>query len=219
MTTTAQSIIKRAATVLKDETGVRWAADELVAWLNDFERELAVFRPDAFATVEVLDLVAGHQQALPATCARLIDIPANATGSRLPISKVDRAELDAVRPAWRAATSAAEIKHFMHDVRTPQLFEVYPPAVEGTQVDVEFSKYPTPLTVPAADSDYTAVTGNINAADKYANAAVDYVLHRAFSKDSELTVNVARAQMHYRAFAQTAGIKMPAERVDPTKAE
>lgn len=219
MTTTAQSIIKRAATVLKDKTGVRWPADELVEWLIDFERELAVFRPDAYATVEPLELVAGHQQTLPDTCARLIDIPANAAGARMPISKAERAELDAIEPGWRGATAAAEIKHFMHDPRTPLRFEVYPPAIVTTPVDVEFSKYPPLLTVPAANSAYSAVTGNITAPDKFANAAVDYVLHRAFSKDSETTVNAARAEMHYRAFALSVGIKMPRERTDVTKAE
>lgn len=219
MTTTAQSIVKRAATVLKDKTGVRWSADELVEWLIDFERELAVLRPDAFATIEPMSLVAGFQQVLPSTCARLIDIPSNSTGTRFPISKTDRAEHDAVEPGWRAATAAGSIKHYMHDTRTPLRFEVYPPAIAGTQVDVEFSKYPPPLTVPAADTDYNAVTGNINAPDKYANAAVDYVLYRAFSKDSELTVNAARAGSHYRAFAMSLGVKLPKDRPDATKAE
>lgn len=219
MTITAQSIVKRAATVLKDETGIRWPADELVGWLIDFERELAVFRPDAYATVEPLALVAGFQQSLPDTCARLIDIPANSTGTKLPISKVDRAEMDASEPGWRALASAAEVKHFMHDTRTPMRFEVYPPAVVGTTVDVEFSKYPAPLVVPAANSNYTAVTGNLTAPDKFANAAVDYVLYRGFSKDSEATANAARAEMHYRAFALAVGIKPPKDRSDATKAE
>ena len=218
MTITAQSIVKRAATVLKDKTGVRWPADELVEWLTDFERELAVFRPDAYATIEALALVAGHKQSLPDTCARLIDIPSNATGTKLPISKVERAEMDAAKPGWRATTAADEIKHFMHDIRTPLRFEVYPPAIVNTSVEVEFSKYPAPLPAPGGVG-YGTVTGNLTAPDKFANAAVDYVLSRAFSKDSELTVNAARAEMHYRAFALAAGIKMPRERNDPTKAE
>lgn len=220
MTTTAQSIIKRAATVLKDKTSVRWQAAELVEWLIDFERELAVFRPDAFATTEAVALVAGHKQTLPETCARLIDIPSNATGTKLPISKVERSELDATEPGWRALPQASEIQSYMHDMdRTPLLFEVYPPAIVGTQVDVEFSKYPPLLTVPSPNTDYNAVTGDIHAPDKYANAAVDYVLYRAFSKDSELTVNAARAEGHYRAFALSLGIKMPRPRADPAKAE
>lgn len=219
MTTTAQSIVKRAAIVLKDQTGVRWPADELVEWLIDFERELAVFRPDAFATVETLALVAGHKQTLPATCARLIDIPANATGTKLPISRVERSEMDAIKPGWRAQAEAGVIKHYMHDLDVPLRFEVYPPAIVATSVDIEFSKYPPALTVPGAGTAYGAVTGNINAPDKYANAAVDYLLYRAFSKDSELTINEARADRHYRSFALILGIKMPPARTDKTKAE
>lgn len=219
MTTTAQSIVKRSATVLKDKLGIRWPADELVEWLIDFERELAVFRPDAYATVETLALVAGHQQTLPDTCARLIDIPANSTGTKLPITKVERAELDAIKPGWRAMTAAASIKNFMHDTKTPLKFEVYPPATTDAAVDIEFSKYPALLTVPAPNTAYAAVTGNLTAPDKFANAAVDYVLYRAFGKDSELTVNEARSQGHYRAFALSVGIKMPRERNDATKAE
>jgi len=219
MTTSAQSIVKRAATILKDETAIRWPADELVGWLIDFERALAEYRPDAFATVEPVALLGGVQQVLPTTCARLIDIPSNTAGTMAAISKADRAELDAVEPGWRAGAQVAAIQHYMHDTRTPLLFEVYPPAILGTQVNVEFSKYPAALTVPAAGSDYTAVTGDLHAPDRYADAALDYVLYRAFSKDSELTVNAARAQTHYQAFAMSMGIKLPKDRNDPNKAE
>ena len=45
------------------------------------------------------------------------------------------------------------------------------------------------------------MTGNISVVDTYANALMDYILYRAFSKDAEFAANAARATAHYGAFS------------------
>ena len=220
MPTTAQSIIKAASTILKDLTCVRWPAAELVVWLNDAQWDLALFKPDACAVTETLALVAGFRQQLPVTVASLIDITNNATGERRPIRQISRSELDDLMPTWRSATPSLVVKHFMHDLRTPLTFDVDPPAAVGASVDVVFSKYPADVAVPGANTTWADVVGNVNVPDIYANALLDYVLYRAFSKDSELTVNAARAQTHYQAFAAAIGIKVAANKsVSPKSSE
>ena len=60
------------------------------------------------------------------------------------------------------------------------------------------------IAEPADGALYTAVTGDLGVPDIYANAVQDYVLYRAYTKDSEYAGNAARAQAHYAAFAPTA---------------
>lgn len=210
MPVAAKVVVRRASDILKDATGVRWPADELVRWLNDGQRELAILRPDAAAVIKPLALAAGFRQSLPATAIKLIDIPNNAGGTMATVRQVQRAELDVLLPAWRTATASASVKHFMHDPRVPRVFEVYPPVLAGTTVDAAYAEFPVDVVEPAANSDWNAVAGNIGVPDIYTNALVDYVLSRAFSKDSELTVNAARAQGHYQAFANALGVEVSA---------
>lgn len=43
--------------------------------------------------------------------------------------------------------------------------------------------------------------------DIYANAILDYVLYRAYSKDAEYAANASRAALHYQAFTAALGAK------------
>lgn len=210
MAVAAFTVIQRAGKILKDDTGVRWGADELVRWLNDAQTELAIWRPDQVATIQTLALADGFRQSLPATAIKLIDIPNNSGGSRLAVRQIDRKDLDVIEPGWRASTPAAVIKHFIYDERTPRLFEVYPPALSAT-VDACVARYPAKVTEPAAGTDYGAVAGSIDVPDHWVSALVDFILYRAFSKDSELTVNAGRAQSHYQAFGNAIGVDLTAQ--------
>ena len=50
MAVTVQSVIDRVQKTLQDTTGVRWpVVDELVLWVNDAQREIALLKPDASA--------------------------------------------------------------------------------------------------------------------------------------------------------------------------
>jgi hypothetical protein len=52
------------------------------------------------------------------------------------------------------------------------------------------------------------VSGNISLPDIYGNALGDYVLYRAYTKDSEYAGNAQRAVAHYTAFANALGIEI-----------
>lgn len=210
MTVAANTVVRRASDILKDKTGVRWNSDELVRWLNDGQNQIAILRPDAVAAIKPLVLATGFRQTLPATGIKLIDILNNSGGQMTPVRQVKRAELDVLVPGWRAATASATVKHFMHDPRTPRVFEVYPPAAAGASVDAAYAEFPAAVTEPASGLDWNAVAGDIGVPDIYSSVLVDFILYRAFSKDSELTVNAARAQGHYEAFAAALGVDLQA---------
>jgi hypothetical protein len=74
-------------------------------------------------------------------------------------------------------------------------------------LEVIYSKYPSDIAeAPALGS----VTGELSVPDIYSNVVQDYILYRAYSKDSEYAGNAQRAQAHYGAFANALGIEIQA---------
>jgi hypothetical protein len=207
----AQSIVRRVVETLQDNTSVRWPVNELVRYLNDGQREIILYRPDAMVTNAAVTLVAGSKQSLPANGAKLIEVVRNTAGNKRSVRLVNREILDSQSPGWHNITGAAEILHFMYDPRDPKIFYVYPPAAaSGASLDVVYAALPTDVTEPADGALYTAVSGNISVPDIYGNVLQDYMLYRSYSKDSEYAGNAQRAQAHYGAFANALGIEMKA---------
>jgi hypothetical protein len=205
----AQSIIRRVVETLQDNTSVRWPVNELVRYLNDGQREIVMYRPDAMVTNATVSLVAGSKQALPTNGAKLIEVVRNSSGRA--VRMVNREILDAQSPQWHTITGVTDILHFMYDPRDPKVFYVYPPAAAtGASLSIVYSALSTDVTEPADGALYTAVTGSINIPDIYGNVLQDYILYRAYSKDSEYAGNAQRAQGHYAAFANALGVEMKA---------
>lgn len=211
MSITAQSIIQRCVDALQDPTSIRWPVAELVRYLNDGQREVVLHRPDAMRKSAAVALVAGTRQTIPSDGLKLIDIVRNTGGTKRAVRQVNREILDAQTPGWHGLAAVTEILHFMFDARDPTAFYVYPPAAtSGASVDVLYAATPTDVTEPADGALYTGVTGNISIPDIYGNAIQEYVLFRAYTKDSEYAGNSARAQNHYTLFANSLGIEVKA---------
>ena len=211
MSIAAQALIRRVVETLQDTTSIRWPVAELVRYLNDGQREIIVHRPDAMVTNASVSLASGTKQSLPANGAKLIDVVRNSAGTKRAIRMCAREILDAQSPGWHNLSGVTEIVHFMFDPRDPKVFYVYPPAaVSGAAVDLVYSALPTDIAEPAAGTDFAAVTGNISVPDIYSNALQDYVLYRAYTKDSQYAGNEARAQARYAAFANALGIEIKA---------
>lgn len=212
MPITAQSIVRRAVETLQDTTSIRWPVNELVRYLNDGQREVVLYRPDSMVTNATLTCAVGTKQSLPANGAKLIEVVRNAasSGTKKAVRMVNREILDAQTPGWHSIDGAVDALHFMYDPRDPKTFYVYPPALVTTQLDIVYAAYPTDVTEPADGALYSAVTGNISLPDIYGNALLDWVLYRAYSKDSEYAGNANRAQAHYAAFAAALGNEIKA---------
>lgn len=209
MTITAQSIVRRVVETLQDNTSIRWPINELVRYLNDGQREIVLYRPDSMVTNASVTMVTGSKQAIPATGSKLIEVIRN-TGTKRAMRITNREILDAQTPGWHNLTGVTELLHYMYDPRDPKVFYVYPPATTAASVDLVYSALPTDITEPADGVLYTAVSGNISVPDIYGNTIQDYILYRAYSKDSEYAGNAARAQAHYGAFANALGIEIKA---------
>lgn len=203
-------VIKQAAETLHDPGFVRWTVPEMVRYFNDGCREVLVPRPDAAAANVELTLAAGAKQSLPANHVKLMDIRRNNNAAKLPISQCPMEMLDAVEPGWFAKAQSDTIQHFTFDPRTPREFYVYPPALNGTKVEAICCVPSADITPPTGPSDIEAVTGSSNLPTVMTNALINYLLYRAYARDSESASNVERARAYYDAFASSLGTEVSA---------
>ena len=185
-------ILQKAATVLNDSDFVRWTQPELIGWINDGAAEIVIRRPSAHAITELVPLVAGVLQRLPADGIQLLDIPATVDG--YPVRRTDRQLLDDQYPGWRRA-KAGRIRHYTYDERTATTFYVYPPAVDGAEVELFYSIPPQAVT---------AGTDTLDLDRAYLSPLVSFILYRALAKDSEFA-NGTIAAAHYQAFETAMG--------------
>ena len=74
----AEQIIVDAAREINDPAYVRWTKNELTGFLNDGQREVVKFRPNATSTLKSVQLVAGVNQTVPlADWHRFLTLTAN----------------------------------------------------------------------------------------------------------------------------------------------
>lgn len=209
MAFTAQNVLQRVVITLLDQNAIRWPTAELVRYLNDGQRDIALVRPDATSTTATMALAGGARQTLPATGAKLLEVIRNTSGTKRAVRLTSRVILDAQAPDWYNLTGVTEVRHYTYDSREPRIFYVYPPAASsGASVELIYSAYPTDIAEPASNALYTAVTGNISVADIYVNALVNYILYRAYSKDSENTQNAALAASFYQLYQNLLGVEL-----------
>ena len=199
----ADAIIARARDILQDSSGVRWLDAELLRWISDGQNEIALYKPEATSVTEDFDTAAQTKQTLPATGLRLLKVVRNrgATSAKADgnaIRVVSSEILDAQNPGWHSAAGVDTVLHYIHDMRDPKVFYLFPKPNSGRSIEICYSKEPTAITS----------TGNtISLLAIFLGPLLDYVLHRCYLKDSEFAGNAQRAAAHYAVFANAMGIK------------
>tara|TARA_R100000742_G_C4260490_1_gene78301 strand:- start:74 stop:817 length:744 start_codon:yes stop_codon:yes gene_type:complete len=204
-TLTGANLISRIQDTLQDTTGVRWTEAELLRYINDGQREVVNFRLDAAADHSNIQLVTGTEQSIPDVALSLLKVVRNmsatggsATGGKA-IRIVDVDILNTTEPDWHDASVTGDaahgsiIKHYTYDPDDPRRFHVYPGVKSGSNAYVEIVTVRNP-------TDLSATSSTIYIDDIYGNAIIDYVLFRAYQKDSEHASNAQRAGTHYQLF-------------------
>lgn len=192
-TIAVSEVIARVGTILHDPDAVRWTNDERLRWINDGQREVARRRPRYFLQYSNVALAAGTRQDTPSTCFKFMgvtrDMGADGSAPGRAITETDVGLLSAIAPTWYTTTAVDVPRQFMRDLSTERYFHVYPPAVGGRYVELEYAVLPTEATL----------TGVVNIPDEFVNALIDYVLSRAYAKEAE-EGGAQRAAAHYAAF-------------------
>ena len=196
-------VIDRAEEILQDTSNVRWSQQSLLNYLNDGQREIVLFRPDASTTNASFTLAAAAKQSLPSGGLRLLDVYKNLSPNSSAISLIERKVLDDQVDNWYSTTST-EVEHYVYNPVDPKTFYVYPhPSGGGHTAMIVYSSSPSNITIANFSSTATTITLD----DVYSNAFLDYMLYRAYLKDTEYAGDLNRATVHLQSFQQALGIK------------
>ncbi len=202
MAVAVNDVINKVQETLQDTAGIRWnETNELIQWLNDAQREIALLKPDATSENTTVTLATGTKQSIPSDGNRLLRVMRNMSaasggnGGRA-IRLVARDVLDTQTPTWHDpavtgdAAHANVVKNYIYDEQDPKNYYVFPGVSGSTYIEIVYSK--NPATVSAG--------GNLSVDDMYANAVQNYILYMAFMKESEAAGNAQRASSHYNLF-------------------
>lgn len=202
-TITGTEIADRARRVLQDTAsgGTRWLDAEILDWINEAQRAIVLVKPNAKSTVADVTMVAGAKQSLPTGGIQLLSITRNANGPA--ITRVDRRIMDAENRSWYTATASNTALHYIFDEDAPDTFYLYPPQT-GTPGDIE-------MNYSVAPTDLGSLASTIDLNDIYDAPILDYVLYRAYMKDTDYSGNLERATTHYQAFVGAVTGKASAE--------
>lgn len=184
-------IIQRARAVLQDAGATYWPDTEMLLWVADGRARMFELRPDLYEADQEITLAAGASQSVPAG-TRFLRLLSNVTHKdKREITVASGALLARHRPAWRSQKQSDDIRHYVYSETAPDRFEVYPPAIDATKVVASLAV--APADVSTLTDDLTEGT--------LASALVDYVLMRAFQKESDTVPAFwQRGEAHGAAF-------------------
>lgn len=200
-------VLERASTTLQDQSFIRWPLAELHGYLNDGLREIVGLKPSAKSRTVNISLAAGTLQTLAPEHVILSRVSRNMvdedTGGRA-IRRLDsRSIMDAHMPEWQnpaVVPFAKTVVHVIHDIASPTEFYVVP-GNDGTGIiEAVVGIMPTASPVPASPTIIGNYSDSVDIPDAYLNSLFDYVLFRAYSKDSRVAGSAARAQAHFELF-------------------
>lgn len=197
----ASVITDGAALTLVDTDHVTWSVAELLGYLNEALRATALVKPDLVTKQEALTLAAGVLQNLPADGISLIDITRNVAGTQRVVTQVDLQMLAEVQRFWPAATQEVAVEHFTVNPTAPRQFNVYPPNDGTGQVIALYGVVPTALT---------AVSETIPVLDIYQQPLLQYVLSRAYAKNTKRQ-DLVKAADAMQNWARAIGAKSQAQ--------
>lgn len=215
MAFTAKDVLTKVRTILNDSSSVRWALTELRLWLNDGLREIALQKPSATAVTATIDLETGTKQEIPAAYHALLQVIRNTTtgGTPVPgkvITPIARETIDTAIPGWHATANlpfTQVVTHVLDEILDQKTFYVVP-GNDGTgAVEAVMSKLPTEIASPTNPLEIDEYSATVDIPDIYQNALVDYMLYRAFSKDTDVATSGQRAAAHMQLFQTALGIK------------
>lgn len=215
-----QRLVRAAAYQLQDiDPGdskydhTRWSVRWLLEYLNQGLNMLATLRPALFHVTQTVELVPGAVQTIPADFVKLVDVGSNVNsdGSLGAPVLISDFKLHRVFPsnicAPRATENAAVVS-VTQNPNTPRLFSVNPPVMSAPPQRMQLIGQIRSPVITAENQDLELPGGGV---DAYYNFLLDWMLYRAFMADTESKSSLQRAQMHYAAAYQGAGMQAQAQ--------
>jgi hypothetical protein len=202
----------------------RWTQRELVTWLNEGQKAIAKYVPSSCARVDAVKLVPGtKQQILRIPAANVLrdgqapaadvfgiavmsvvrNMGTNGLTPGQAIRLVDRETLDLYTPGWHSETGTA-VSGFLYDPKTPQVFFVTPGVKSDANVwvDLQYAFNPPEVPVDGVFGMDGSDTTSVGIDESNTDDLVNYILARAYAKDSE-SANMQASSMYGQTFVSS----------------
>ncbi len=205
-TITGQEIVNDARDIMGDEETAKIYSDaKHLLYINAGQKDIVLLKPDSYVTTTAVLLVAGVKQTVPAGGLGLCDILYNmgtgGTTPGVPISEVNRSDLDKAYPGWTAATGSAVTRNFIYDQKNPTVFHVNPPQPAVSPGYVMMAYYDTP-------ADLATLASVITLDDVYATVLMYYDLFRCYQHYAQNSpIAAQRAATYWSLILSMLGIK------------
>jgi len=183
----------------------RYSDAELLGFVNQTLKRMAVLRPDLFAHYGEITTTANTAlQSLPTDALRLIEIYQVKNGNT--VTEVNRETMDQGYPNWVSDPPGTPYNYMRH-VRNANKYFLYPRPIPGVVLLGEYAKVPT---------DYTLAEEITVLPEAYFPSVVDGAVFLASSIDDE-HVNSGRAKLFLDSFTQSLGTSLQAREITDTE--
>lgn len=186
---------------------VRWTEAELADYLTGAVAQVAALKPTLFTSFVPLPLAPGTVQTVPAEYAELVDVTHNLNADGTQGEPINPGSFSVARALGRSSCAPAYgdgyvVRSYTVHPDNDTVFYVDPPVPGGgtRAVWALVRLAPRKITV-GTDAVIMANT----TPELYREALKDWMLYRAFSKETESSDSFEKAQAHYKAFMQFIG--------------
>lgn len=197
----AGELIAQVVADLHDSGNVRWEIADLLRFLTDAMCQTVLLRPDAAAVTRSVRLQAGNSlQSIPGDGCRFLGVVRNmgsdGLSPGLPVTLVDRADLDASGYNWHVGGGATAIDHYVFDDAVPKSFYVTPVPGENVHVELNYALIPEPVQDENAELllDRTWV-----------EPLREYMMFRAYARNDASSADMAKSERHLSRYFLSLG--------------
>ena len=196
MTFTVEDVVTSARhTLLDPAPAVTWLDTEMIGYVNEALEATSAVKVDLYVIRGNLEMQAGSLQELPADGIAIIDLLENTYGGG-PVSGVDKDLLDACNRFLTAVDQEREVEHYTADPRDQRRFLVFPPNDGTGEVRAIYA---------ATHAKVEALEDTVDVENTYKPVLIDYVLHRAYSKNCQRQ-DLAKSSFHKTQWGQALGL-------------
>lgn len=188
---------------------VRWTVLELADYLTGGIAMMTALKPTLFQSFQSIRLAPGAVQSVPGQYSELIDVLYNLNQDGTQGELVTKGSFTAARALGRSSCALTrsgdyEVRSFTIHPDNDRYFFVDPPIPDlSPRPSVWALVQLAPVVITAA----TDAVPMANASPEvYREALKDWMLYRAFAKDTESSESFQKSQAHYKAFYQFLGV-------------
>lgn len=205
----AGELFRSCSIELNDLDYVRWSKDDLANYLTDAVAVMSALKPTLFTVFVPLQLAPGPVQTVPGEYTELIDVTYNLLPDGTQGEPVNQGSFTVARALGRPACTPAYgvgyvVRSYTVHPENDTYFIVDPPVPAITPLPAVWALVRRAPGVVTSETD--AVVMANTTPETYRAILMEWMLYRAFARDTESSDSFQKSQAHYKAFYQALGV-------------